>query len=269
MQQLGIEQRDHYGLRYLIHSWISFAIRRRSFSLLSRASKLAAQLGISMDDIFCTSMGFLPDILLTTAQQQTLSPLTQLHWEDIPVRLLEATGSSNESGPSSRDERWIWIREMDKGMSRYLLSDAFARDVASLQLVNETWQRNERAVVDLFLVAQCKHTQAFAHQISLFQNANRQLECTRLNQLQLKTQTQGIVEVDQLACLDIVDMNRSFYFLEYVPRSTDGRNQAGDHLSDLSFVHLDSLLDTGDDAELQLFLDLMEADMDATNTSNN
>lgn len=265
LQQLDAQQRDHYGLRYLIHSWMSIAVRRRNFGLLSRASKLAAQLEISMDEIFSSRLEFLPDILLTPAQHQIVRPDADLHWEDIPERLLRVTGSSSNSRRNAvhRNDRWIWIREMNRGMSRYLISEAFARDIAPLQLLQETWERNEQSVVDLFVSPRCKHTQAFAHQISLFQNEHKQPECSRLNQMELQTQSQGTVPVDQIACLDIVDMNCSYYFLEYVPLSASLSQQNPSNPNayvnfDFTFVDLDELLRTGDDAELQLFLKLMQ-----------
>ena len=43
----------HYGIRYLIHSWSSFALARRSFTLLERACHLAAKCHVPMDDVFC------------------------------------------------------------------------------------------------------------------------------------------------------------------------------------------------------------------------
>jgi len=260
---------QHWGLRYLIHSWIAFAVRRRSFGLLERASRLAEQLELSMDDILVVSsrMDFLPGILLTTAPQQCLGPAQELRWQDIPERLLQATATTSDT---SRESRWIWIREMDSGMSRYLVSDAFARDIAPLSLITETWQRNQQPVVELFLgeagSSKSKHTQAFAHQIQSWDRADKTPECTRLGPVELTTQTRrGTLPVDQIACLDIVDLSRSYYFLEYVPSSSSSpqgdcpENLSNDdtesNLGDLSVV--DFALD---DPEFQLFLDLIGDD---------
>jgi hypothetical protein len=194
-------------------------------------------------------MEFLPSIIRTPAQVHDLFPSKELYWQDIPERLLQATGSTSER---NRDSMWIWIREMDRGMSRYLVSDAFARDVAPLSLIQETWKLNQQSVVDLFLLETCKHTQAFAHQIGLYSQQGKRPECSRLTH---KTQSQGSIQVEQIACLDIVDLNRSYYFLEYIPAST---NTDKDTLLEMSVVDLDEQLRSGDDHELQLFLDLME-----------
>ena len=53
----------HHGLRFLIRCWIAFFMGRRSFSLLGRASQSAAQLGISMDEVFGSMRDFLPGIV--------------------------------------------------------------------------------------------------------------------------------------------------------------------------------------------------------------
>ena len=44
---------NHFGLRHLLRTWLAFAIKRRSFSLLAKASTLAARTGITMDNILC------------------------------------------------------------------------------------------------------------------------------------------------------------------------------------------------------------------------
>ena len=44
---------NHYGLQCQIREWISMALVRRSFALLSKASSLANRCGISMDRILC------------------------------------------------------------------------------------------------------------------------------------------------------------------------------------------------------------------------
>jgi len=268
LQQLGVEQQGHYGLRFLIHSWISFALRRRSFSLLSRATKLAGQLDISMDEVLTEKreMDFVPSIVLKPASEQKVCPETELSWDEIPERLLAVTGSSS-SAIAKRDNRWIWIREMHRGMSRYLVSEAFARDIAPLSLLTETWKQNAGPVVDHFLVARCKHTQAFAHQIQRFETESQQPECTRVSQVELKTRMGERVQVDQVACLDIVDINRSYYFIEYVNLSTTyGKSMTLEASSaqDDVYVDLDQLLGTEGDPELQMFLDLMEDDMSTT-----
>ena len=70
MQELQIEDniicksisqgigKDHYGIHCLVRQWVSLSFSRRSFSLLARASFIAAKLGISMDDILANQSPF-------------------------------------------------------------------------------------------------------------------------------------------------------------------------------------------------------------------
>jgi hypothetical protein len=150
-----------------------------------------------------------------------------------------------------------------------LVSEAFSRDVASLPFITETWKRNQQPVVDIFLSAGYKHTQAFAHQINLFQKADKLPECSRLNKIELKTLTQGTVVVDQIACLDIVDMNCSYYLLEYVPSSnTNQAIAATTSENETGYLDLDELLGTDIDPELQIFLTLLDADIDISTSED-
>lgn len=44
---------QHYGLNFIIRSWVAQAFRRRSFKLLHRATALAIKNDINMDQILC------------------------------------------------------------------------------------------------------------------------------------------------------------------------------------------------------------------------
>merc|ERR1719478_1792327 len=128
--------RNHFGMKFLIRSWVSFAIRRRSFTLLSRAGTLATKLGLSMDDIMCSdadlaprvqngddgddvtkeegsaatsggnspkskpydqsAVDFLYPALITPSDRQDLGS-TRLKWSEVPSDLLASAGCCAKS----------------------------------------------------------------------------------------------------------------------------------------------------------------------------
>jgi hypothetical protein len=284
---------DHYGLQYLIRSWVSLAVRRRSFPLLFRATAKAARCGISMDQIMCElvtqnpsqeqrqyqrGMDFPYSILLTPAAQQQVTG-DQLQYTEIPTSLWEAINcpSSVNSGNDTSlnhavrvGNRWIWIREIKRGISRHFVSSAFQHDVASWSLVQETFAQNEKSVIDLFLSAteRPKHTRAFAHQISIHTQPNTQPVSSRLSRIQLQTKDQGlVVEVDQVSCLVLLNLDHAFYCNEYIRRDEASSSNTSSSVKpvdpaltgldiDLPFLDLNDL---DDDSELEFFLDLFKS----------
>ena len=99
---------EHFGLRYLVWSWVSFALRRRSFALLTRPGMLATKIGITMDDIFCGKesdgepshpqrpLSYLAPVLAT--------PFAGQHIGDTRLQWCEILGSSEE------DRSYLWGR---------------------------------------------------------------------------------------------------------------------------------------------------------------
>jgi len=261
---------SHYGVHYLIRSWLSFAFTRRSFSLLSRAGKLAAACGIEMDDLLNT-MSFLPPLLLLPKNEQEISG-PPLSWEEIPSTFLTAIGCEHNISiaPKYREHRWIWIREMKNGASRYLLTESLQRDFVSHAVVQETWVNNTKPVVDLFLDGdeqRSKHTKAFAHQVSLHSESNRTPECSRLSHVRVKTPSDTVVDCDQVSSLIIQSLDHAFYYVEYIPRENETsqsfpkKRKAEDQSLisnldlDLPFVNLDDLTE---DKEYEVFLAILE-----------
>lgn len=214
---------NHFGLKYLVRSWISFAFKRRSFNLMQRGCALAIKVGFSMDEIFCEQassreMDFLKNIILVPKEAQYLYVPTPLQWTEIPERLLRNTDTVGSSG--NREGRWIWMREMIKGESRYLVSEAFERDIAPWSSLHKAWEDNKGAVIDLFVIADDihKHTKSFAHQISLYKEQSVPSGGNRLTRtrIRLRTKNQGVILVDQVTCLEIVNLDVAYLFAEYI-----------------------------------------------------
>ncbi|CAB9497066.1 expressed unknown protein [Seminavis robusta] len=234
--EVGTLKPNHYGLQYLIRSWVSLSLRRRNFGLLARAGMIADRSGISMDQILCEygnrrGMDFLYSLLLTPAPQQVVLG-SRLSWSEIPQSSLIATGCVGATDGLNDPivaHRWIWIREIRQGISRYLVTPAFERDIADWSLIQQTYQENKKSVVELFLCPGdiSKHTKALAHQIALHAAPNLPRKSSRMkSKVKLKTKMpnpkggppMSSVEVDQVFCLDIQNLDHDYSFQEYVPR---------------------------------------------------
>jgi len=304
----------HYGIRFLIRSWVSFAIRRRSFMLLSRAALLASRVGLSMDDVMCEkdvvvtadgdaegavveeavaaalaaasgstqascggggstsyhqdAVSFLYPALITPADQQDLGD-TRLRWSEIPSDLLASVGCCAKSAglgapvlPDDLDmdcerrkeeeakvkacqnatdfasvvedkdeqeilapimgDKWIFVREMKQGQSRYFCSPAFERDIASWESIKDTWAKNEQEVVSLFHAPSDKapYVRALMHQITLHEKANMSPRASRCSSKILVKNAGGngrkLVQVNQISCMKIVNVDCCYFYNEYV-----------------------------------------------------
>lgn len=240
--EVGTLKPNHYGLQYLIRCWVALAMRRRNFGLLSRAGMIADRSGIGMDQIFCENgnqrgMDFLYSLLLTPApNQQVLG--NRLSWTEIPHSMLVATGcvgATDALNDPVVGDRWIWVREIRNGISRYLVTPAFDRDVAEWNLIQQTYRENKKSVVELFLnpTEIGKHTKAFAHQISLHATPDLAPKSSRMkSKVKIKINKRGVaaashvpgggasttVECDQVFCLKIENLDHDFTYQEYVPR---------------------------------------------------
>jgi Fungal Zn(2)-Cys(6) binuclear cluster domain len=270
--------KGHYGLRYLLRSWISIAFRRRSFALLARACNLATKCGIEMDELWNHEMQYLQSFLFLPQVIQLMVTDDDLLYHQVPIRLWKATGCwfadssqvTYNTHPSltSMNNRWIWVREMINGVSRYFTTTAFSRDLATTQEMRETFRKNEVPVIDLFLDLEgltdyyniekkpkgetpsprSLYTRGVAHQVSVHPKPGMPLAPCRQSGMRIRLKTQrnqslqlasgqgvvddrSVVEVDEISCIDIVDVDHAFYFCEYVPRKsksdTNSENSAG------------------------------------------
>lgn len=267
------QRSQHFGLKYLIRSWISFAVRRRSFALLTKAADMAEKCGLTMDQVVLSSapnqppMEFLlATLLLPAAQQQVTGD--RLRYHELRPCLLAATDCPLLNANEKQQEpdlgnRWIWVREMKEGISRYFLSSAFERDVASWTQIQEIYQNNDQSVVDLFLSPseRPKHTRGFAHQISLHATPDVPPRSNKTSNMQLQTNLASsstrVVQVDQVACLDIVSLDHAFYLMEYIRSDTNTQERRpSSDVADMSFAFVD-LDDSDEDKDLDFLLDLL------------
>jgi hypothetical protein len=226
----------HYGCLYLVRSWLSMAFVRRSMSLLSRAGSMACKCGFSMDQLMVEfphqrGMDFLYPILLQPAPKQVaLGPPLQYH--ELPKRMLKAahcpppvpaasaTTASSNNAPTGNEvvaHRWIYAREMVKGVSRFFVSTAFAWDLASYAKIKQVYERNEGSVVGIFMPDEAFNLRAISHQISILSLPTTPPRASRMSNVKLRTTSNTIVTVDQVSCMEIINVDRAFYIMEFIP----------------------------------------------------
>lgn len=348
---------NHFGLRHLLRTWVAFAIKRRSFSLLAKASTLAAKTGVTMDNILCEEddsvaaaaaqatastlspsaliaaadasgglnchshhaalsvlsggggaatassaatstggdnahsdgtgavtgnasantrtvsdrainataghratsspsaasasaaasaiaisliepMSFLLPALLTPASSQEMEN-TPLSWAELPAELLTATGchvpltqgASNDIAPIL-GSRWIFVRWLHQGRSRYFVSPAFERDIVSWATIQSTWNANNREVTGLFVPRSemPTHTRGIMHQFAIHPRVGMPLRANRYKtKIKVRAavapmgsapsaEEPGMVEmvVDGVMCQKMMSLDTAFLFIECV-----------------------------------------------------
>ena len=162
----------HYGIRYLVHSWSSFALARRSFTLLERACRLAAKCEIPMDDVFHPDRyDVIQPLLYNQTKQGVKADFDgQLRWEDLSPALW------NLCKLDCLEKRFVMVREAKNGHSRYLASDKFQQDIVSVWSMEQTWKANDKPVVRLFLQGQAdflKFNKAINYQMSRYTHPDK------------------------------------------------------------------------------------------------
>ena len=264
------EAKYHYGIRYLIHSWSSFALARRSFSLLGRASQLAAKCGVPMDDIFCDSRRHIINPIIFGDHHQEAatddSTATPLHWDNLPTSLRQLCRLDRT------ENRYIWVREAKNGHSRFLVSDKFQKEIVSLWMIEQTWKSNEKPVVQLFLQGQDdfdKFTKAIHYEISRYTHPGKKPDYVRMNGVNVlfndrPSSPSNIKEMDLVYAFEILNLEHSVYVCEFVhPRQNQNKpNDKANDLQDASGIGEPDKSDSLDEP-LQLFDNLLPLeDMD-------
>jgi len=220
--------RDHFGLQYLIREWVSLAFSRRSFSLLARASFVAAKMKIPMDDIISNQssyaaatgsepMEFLArDMLLPKSERKTLGyPISLL---EVPWDLLQAVQIDPHRTDESVRNRWIGIRWTSKGISRFWASPLFARDFATVEEIGQVYEENssDKEVIDLFLPKSEKGK--FAQEIFnlIFVNNRPNMGCFVVKNPYkvLKRNNPDPIEVNVIQSTKIIDLDSQIHYFE-------------------------------------------------------
>ena len=228
---------NHFGLHFLVRQWVALSLKRRSVRLLARAMKLASDCGMHLDDILCEvdgrqrGMDFLYPFLLVPEEQQTVvgSPLAA---EEVPTSLWKSLGivtkeDNAESSCSCVEDalrnRWVFVREVNKGISRFYTSPAFERNVVSRLVIEETYKANEKDISELYLVGKSAqdNVKGFSHQISLHSKPGMVTKPSVFYNVDIFAARDAgsgkeVITVDQLWCLSISSLDHSFGATEFI-----------------------------------------------------
>ncbi|KAL3925501.1 MAG: hypothetical protein SGILL_000368 [Bacillariaceae sp.] len=219
---------NHFGMHHLIRMWVSFALSRRSFSLLARASFIAAKSGISMDDVLANKSPFAAitntpvmtwlsvNILCPREQQSTLGP--RVKPQEIPRDVLSAFHINLESLVLNPDsfQRWLMIRWNHQGKSRFWASPFWERDFCSVEDMERIWVENKDEVIDLFLPKseKKKFGKSFFKLIFLNKEPNAPVYATRTPMKVRPKGTKQTLDVTFINAFKIIDVDQSMHYHE-------------------------------------------------------
>jgi hypothetical protein len=271
--------KDHFGLNYLIREWFALAFSRRSFDLLARASFIAAKVGISMDDIISNQspfaaatdsepMEFLArDILLSKSERKTTGYPIDLR--EVPWDLLEAVQIDHNRANESVRNRWVGIRWVTQGISRFWASPLFARDFANVEEIGRVYETNSNdfEVIDLFLPKSEKGKFGQGLFNLLFVNNKPHMDCfvVRSRYKVLKRNCQEPIEVNVIQTMKLIDLDSmvSYMEIQFLDRTVEhimGNTTSSINKRD----HVDMFVDNVNDDPIMDDIDIEFADIAMT-----
>jgi hypothetical protein len=219
---------NHFGIHHLIRMWVSFALTRRSFSLLARASFIASKCGMNMDDVLANKSPFAAltntppmtwlsvNILCPREQQSTLGP--RVKPQELPWDLLKAFNIDLNKLVMSPDSfgRWVTLRWNTQGKGRFWASPLFERDFASVDEMERVWVENKREVIDLFLPKSEKKKFGTSIFKLTFLNKEPNAPCyaTRTPMKVKPRNSQQTIDVTFINAFKIIDLDQSIHYHE-------------------------------------------------------
>lgn len=237
--------KDHFGLNVLIRMWVSLAFSRRSFSLLARASFIAAKMQIPMDDIIANQspfanvtdsqpMEFLArDLLLAKGERKTLG--YDLDLQEVPWDLLDAVQVDPNYPLESASTRWIAIRWTIQGITRFWASPLFQRDFATTEVMGDVYAANspDKEVIDLFLAKSEKGKFAQGLFNLLFVNHKPNMEPFVIkNEYRVVKKNNPVpIVADCIQTLKVVDLDSQYHYIEVQFRGRKIDHLMGDKTS--------------------------------------
>jgi len=226
--------KDHYGIHHLIRHWVALSFSRRSFSLLARASFIAAKMGISMDEIISNKSSFAVasdsqpmeflarDILLSKNQRKTFG--FPLDIQEVSWDVLEAV----QINPQTFRNRWCVIRSISEGISRFLVSPLFSRDFASVDEINQCWAENKpgKEVIDLFMPKseKGKLSQDIFNNMFLHNRPNMPCFVTKTRYNVLKRNSTQVTLVNLIMTIKLTDLDTCIHYFEIQFLDNDNNN---------------------------------------------
>lgn len=292
--------KNHYGIHALIRSWVALAFCRRSFSLLARASFIAAKMNISMDDIisnestFAASsdsqpMDFLArDLLLSKHQRKTIG--FPLNIQEIPWDLLETVHIDPLRLDDSLRSRCFTIRSTSQGISRFFVSPIFSKDYASDGELNKLYSENKpgNEIVDLFLpgTEKNKFSQDVFNHVFLHNKPDMPCFVTKTVYNVRKRNSDQLTPANMIMTIKLIDLDTFIQYIEiqYLNNnfqhesleSNINKRNINEVTTDSSNKTWDPIMDDGIEftdlvvtEEMQEFFQLLAGDQKVQDTENN
>ena len=185
-------------------------------------------------------MDFICPFLMTPgAEQQVVG--NALRTNEVPASLWNSMGIFQDVNlEESLERRWIFVREVNKGLSRFYMSPGFERHVVSRALIEETYKANKMDIVDLYVVSSPgDYIRGLSHQIAFHDKPGMVATPFRVSHVRIKAKLNGsvgeeaaVIDTDQIWCLAIPHLDHDFCLTEFVPRDA-GRTDELDQLSNL------------------------------------
>ncbi len=195
-----------------------------------------------------------------------------LQVSEVPSSLWWSIGiadcDNEQEAQAALQDRWVFVRETNKGVSRFYVSPGFEQNVVSRTLIEETYRANEKDIADLYLTPECGTSRdflrGFTQQIGLHSRPGMITKPTRFANVRIKTkgalgQESIIQEADQLWCLSIPNIDQSFGLTEFITKNQRSVSDDRDFLESLLSETLD-LGNYNDDLEIihRLFLQAVD-----------
>jgi Fungal Zn(2)-Cys(6) binuclear cluster domain len=251
--------KSHFGLHHLVRSWISYAITRRSFRLLAKASTLAVQSGLTMDRVLgchecpiewegvASPMDFAPSILLTPAEHQIVAG-ERLHFSDVPNILWTLThcmppwtddesrslNTTNDIAMTTQKinachhlgDRLITVKEMNCGSNRFFVSPAFEEKVCKWSAMQHAWIQNQSPVMELYLPKSesSAYGQGVVRQTLIHSNPHQFPTPTRIPITKLRLNSGQIIPVECIMCLHLVSLDLCYFYVEFITVNESASN---------------------------------------------
>jgi len=254
----GITQeldKDHYGIHHLIRQWVALSFSRRSFSLLARASFIAAKMGISMDEIISNKstvaaasdsqpMEFLSrDMLLSKNQRKTVG--FPLDIQEVPWDVLTAVQINPHRPDETFRNRWCAIRSTSEGITRFLVSPLFSRDFASVDEFNQCYSENKpgKEISDLFIPKseKGKFSQDLINNLFLHNKPNMPCFVTKTRYNVLKRNSTQVTLANVIMTLKLTDLDKWFQYVEVQFLDNNNNSQYGGISSNVNKREIDDV----------------------------
>lgn len=219
--------KDHFGVNVLLRQWVALAFTRRSFSLLARASFIAAKMQIPMDDILSNQSPFAAatdsepmeqiarDLLLPKSERVTIGYPVDL--QEVPWDLFQAVQIDPRQPEEGVRNRWINIRWTCQGITRYWCSPLFSRDFATVEEVGEVYAANkDKEVIDLFFPKseKAKFSQGMFNLLFVNHKPNMEPFVIKHEYNVNKRNHPVPIKADVIQTVKVVDLDSVFFYFE-------------------------------------------------------